>query len=192
MVLYSILNIVTMVQVILQSMYSIGTLIKLTKISSFCFYRDASTHNLRFLTIEQALADLAHFITHIKRQPRYANSNVILVGASYAATMVAWFRQLYPHLAVGAWASSAPVLAQADFIEYKEVVGAAIRHIGGQACYDRLENAFAQAEELIANGENDRFRDLFRLCDDFNADVDAGPAFSTFTDILAGVVQYHR
>lgn len=143
------------------------------------------------MTIEQALADLAHFITHIKRQDRYANSNVILVGGSYAATMVAWFRQLYPHLAVGAWASSAPVLAQADFIEYKEVVGAAINHIGGRACYNRLENAFAQAEELIANGEHERFRELFRLCDDFNAEIDAPHALSTFTDVLAGVVQYH-
>lgn len=158
----------------------------------FTTFSDASTENMQYLTIEQALADLANFIAVTKQEPRFQNSNVILVGGSYSATMVAWFRQLYPHLAVGAWASSAPVFAKADFIEYKEVVGAAIRFVGGNQCHQRLENAFAEAEALIANGEADRFRDLFRFCDDFESEIDAGPAFSTLTDILAGVVQYHR
>lgn len=147
---------------------------------------------MQFLTIEQALADLANFISVTKREPRFQNANVVLVGGSYSATMVAWFRQLYPHLAVGAWASSAPVLAKADFVEYKEVVGAAIRFVGGNQCHQRLENAFAQAEALIANGEGLRFKELFRFCDDFDVEVDAAAAFSTLTDVLAGVVQYHR
>lgn len=147
---------------------------------------------MQYLSIEQALADLAHFIAITKREPRFQNSNVVLVGGSYSATMVAWFRQLYPHLAVGAWASSAPVLAKADFVEYKEVVGAAIHFVGGRQCYQRLGNAFAQAEALIANGEGERFRDLFQFCDDFDVEVDTEAAFSTLTDVLAGVVQYHR
>lgn len=59
--------------------------------------------NLEFLNIEQALADLAHFIVHIRqRHPEFADSKVVLVGGSYSATMVAWFRQKYPSLAVGA------------------------------------------------------------------------------------------
>lgn len=147
---------------------------------------------MQYLTIEQALADLAHFIAVTKQEPRFQNSNVVLVGGSYSATMVAWFRQLYPHLAVGAWASSAPVLAKADFVEYKEVVGAAMRFVGGNQCYQRLTNAFAEAEALIANDEGERFRGLFRFCDDFEVEVDTAAAFSTLTDILAGVVQYHR
>lgn len=147
---------------------------------------------MRFLTIEQALADLAHFIVTVRQEERYANSQVILVGGSYSATMVAWFRQLYPHLAVGAWASSAPMLAKVDFVEYKEVVGAAIRSLGGEQCYQRVENAFTQAEALIADGEVERFRTMFRFCDDFVPEIDIGWSLSTMTDILAGVVQYHR
>lgn len=157
-------------------------------------HRDASTGNLRFLSIEQALADLASFIVQIKRaQPRYANSKVILVGGSYSATMVAWFRKQYPHLAVGAWASSAPVLAKVDFVEYKEIVAASILSVGGRACYNRLELAFAQAEQLIAANRTEEFRQLFGFCGDFGTHrLDVSSAFSTLSDVLAGIVQYHR
>lgn len=46
---------------------------------------NTSTENLRYLNIDQALADLAHFITYIKSSsPDFANSGVIMVGASYS------------------------------------------------------------------------------------------------------------
>ncbi|KAJ6639188.1 putative serine protease K12H4.7 [Pseudolycoriella hygida] len=155
---------------------------------------DASLENLQFLNIEQALADLAHFIVYIRgRHPEYADSQVVLVGGSYSATMVAWFRQKYPHLAVGAWASSAPVLAKVDFIEYKEVVGASIRSVGGEECYRRLEGAFSQAELLIENQNFVEFSNRFRTCDVLTNDVyDIWSMFGLFSDILAGIVQYHR
>lgn len=58
---------------------------------------------MQFLNIDQALADLAHFIVYIRgRHPEYADSEVIMIGGSYSATMVAWFRQKYPHLVAGA------------------------------------------------------------------------------------------
>lgn len=71
---------------------------------------------MKWNSVDQALADLAYFTTYIKTQiPSLANSKVILVGGSYAATMVTWMRQKYPNLIAGAWASSAPLLAKADF-----------------------------------------------------------------------------
>jgi len=43
----------------------------------FYSFRNITTENLRFLTIDQALADLAMFITHIKATiPEVANSGV--------------------------------------------------------------------------------------------------------------------
>ena len=78
---------------------------------------DLSVENMRWLNVNQALADLAHFITEIKRTyPGTENSGVIMVGGSYSATMVTWFRQKYPHLVTGVWSSSAPLLAQVDFV----------------------------------------------------------------------------
>lgn len=50
---------------------------------------DITTDNLKYLTVDQALADLAHFISHVKATiPQLQDSQVILVGASYAASMV--------------------------------------------------------------------------------------------------------
>lgn len=61
-----------------------------------------SDANLRFLTIEQALADTAHFINHIQNTVEgAANSQIILVGAHYSASLAVWFRQQYPHLVRG-------------------------------------------------------------------------------------------
>jgi hypothetical protein len=78
---------------------------------------NTTTENLRFLNIDQALADLAHFIVQKKSENTdLKDSGVIMVGGSYSATMVSWFRKKYPHLANGAWSSSAPLLAKADFV----------------------------------------------------------------------------
>lgn len=162
------------------------------KLKELCDFNSELTFtNLRFLSVEQALADVAHFIVEIKSQPRYANSQVALVGGSYSATMAAWFRQLYPHLAVGAWASSAPVNAKVDFVEYKEVVGAAFFAHGSRSCHDGLESAFHEAENLIRNNRLEEFRVLFGLCEGFETEADITNAFSTFSDVLAGTVQYH-
>lgn len=124
---------------------------------------------------------------------RYTDSKVILVGGSYAGSMVTWFRKQYPHLAVGAWASSAPVLAKANFVEYKEIVAASIRSIGGSACYDRIETAFADAEALIAKNRTDRFNALFNTCNATGSHpLDIPLFFDTISDIIAEHVQYNK
>lgn len=72
--------------------------------------------DLYHLNLEQALADLAHFIHDQKSQnPRLAHSKVVLIGGSYSGSMVAWMTQLYPELISASWASSAPLLAKSDF-----------------------------------------------------------------------------
>lgn len=49
--------------------------------------------NLQWLSVDQALADLAHFITQMKETtPGLENSGVVMLGGSYSATMVTWFR----------------------------------------------------------------------------------------------------
>lgn len=79
-------------------------------------YSAMTNENMKYLHVRQALADLAHFIRTMKATiPGMTNSKVILTGGSYSATMVTWFKKLYPDLATGCWASSAPLLAKADF-----------------------------------------------------------------------------
>lgn len=155
---------------------------------------DTSTENLRYLSTDQALADLAHFIIEKKQEPGRENSKVILVGSSYGGTMATWFRVKYPHLVTGVWASSAPVHAKLDLYGYKEVSGKAFLDLGGPECYRTIQVAFHEAEQLIANREYTTFRDLFGLCKEFEGDnhYDVGAVFCLLSDILTGYVQYNQ
>ena len=68
---------------------------------------------MKLLTSEQALSDLAYFIGAVNEKKMYGvNGNPwITVGGSYPGAMSAWFRYKYPHLTIGAIASSAVVQA---------------------------------------------------------------------------------
>lgn len=152
--------------------------------------------NMQWLNIDQALADLAHFIVHIKNQiPEVKNSGVVLVGCSYSGTMVTWFMQKYPHLANGAWSMSAPLLGQVDFIEYKEVVSEAIRNIGDAAasgCSARIEGAFREMERLYDDGEYGELARIFRLCAPLDATniLDVWSLFGDMAGPWSGIAQY--
>lgn len=130
---------------------------------------DTSTANLEFLSVEQALADMAHFILTIKESSEgLKNSKVILVGASYSATFATWARLIYPDLVTGAWSSSAPLLAKMDFFEYNEVMTESLRTIGGEKCLQRFEDAFKAIDELISHSDPTTLAKLekdFKLCE---------------------------
>lgn len=83
---------------------------------------DMSTANLKYLSSEQALGDLASFREAMVKQFSLTEKNRwISFGGSYPGALSAWFRYKYPHLVYGAIASSAPIFAQLDFPEYLEV-----------------------------------------------------------------------
>lgn len=140
------------------------------------------------------MADLAHFID-VQREtlPGAKNAGVILVGASYSASMVAWFKQAYPDKVNGVWASSAPLFAKADFSEYKEVVAMAIKSVGPAACAERIERAIAELERDVEAGDMSRIHSSFNTCSAFAAtdDLDIWSFFSGISNRFAGLVQYH-
>jgi hypothetical protein len=155
---------------------------------------DLSAENLRYLNIDQSLADLAHFISEIKASnPMLTNSGVIISGCSYSATMVTWFMQKYPHLANGAWASSAPLKAKVDFTEYKETVSNAVEKVGGDECAKRIRLAIEQIEQWVEEKNSAAIEEAMLLCYpiDFNNQLDIETMFASFVGRWSGAVQYH-
>ena len=53
------------------------------KVILFSFYRDLSVENLSYLSSEQALADLAYFITYIRDKYKLIPNKLITLGGSY-------------------------------------------------------------------------------------------------------------
>lgn len=74
-----------------------------------------SIDNLQYLTSEQALADLATFINQVNKNKGWKNARWIPYGGSYAGSLTAWFREIYPDITFAAIGSSGPVEAQVDF-----------------------------------------------------------------------------
>ncbi|GLT80823.1 hypothetical protein SLA2020_522390 [Shorea laevis] len=70
--------------------------------------RNASTFG--YFNSAQAIADYAEILLHTKKKLHAQHSPVIVIGASYGGSLATWFRLKYPHIAVGALASSAPIL----------------------------------------------------------------------------------
>jgi thymus-specific serine protease len=106
--------------------------------------------------------------------------------------MVAWMRKKYPHLVAGSWASSAPLQAQLDFFEYKEVMTDAIKRVGGDECFSTFENAFKEMDRLVGIRNATRIDKVFELCHPLDLTADVAHIFYELSDIVAGLVQGHR
>lgn len=84
--------------------------------ATFFFFRDISTKNLAYLTSQQALADLALFITTFSSDYGLPQGTKwITFGGSYPGSLSAWMRMKYPHLVHAAVSTSGPLLAVSDF-----------------------------------------------------------------------------
>lgn len=87
---------------------------------------DFSTENLRFLTTDQALADMAYFAQHVvfdgleHLDLTSAKNPYIAYGGSYAGAFVAFLRKLYPDVYWGAISSSGVPEAIYDYWQYYE------------------------------------------------------------------------
>ncbi|XP_058757661.1 uncharacterized protein LOC131630933 [Vicia villosa] len=71
-------------------------------------YKNTST--MGYFNSAQTLADYADVLLYLKNTLHAQESPVIVMGGSYGGMLAAWFRLKYPHVAVGALASSAPIL----------------------------------------------------------------------------------
>ncbi|CAI0452733.1 unnamed protein product [Linum tenue] len=107
---------------------------------------------LGYMNSQQAIADYAEIISHTKEQFNAGDSPVIVVGESYGGMLAAWFRLKYPHLAIGALASSAPILYFDDITPqdaYFNVVTKDFRD-ASETCYLTIKKSWAEIDEMAS------------------------------------------
>ncbi|KAI3423152.1 uncharacterized protein J3R85_011276 [Psidium guajava] len=128
-------------------------------------YKDANT--LSYLTTEQALADYAELITDLKRNLSAEACPVVLFGGSYGGMLAAWMRLKYPHIAIGALASSAPILQFPDIVKpdsFYDIVSNDFKR-QSTSCFNTIK---ASWDALTAEGQKknglSRLTKMFRLC----------------------------
>ncbi|TYI89137.1 hypothetical protein E1A91_D03G033700v1 [Gossypium mustelinum] len=128
-------------------------------------YRNATT--LSYLTAEQALADFAVLITDLKKNLSAEGCPVVLFGGSYGGMLAAWMRLKYPHVAVGALASSAPILQFEDIVPpetFYNIVSNSFKR-ESSSCFDTIKNSW---NALRSEGQKEdglkQLSKTFHLC----------------------------
>lgn len=133
-------------------------------------YRNATT--LSYLTTEQAIADFAVLVRKLKRKLSAQNCPVVLFGGSYGGMLAAWMRLKYPHVAIGALASSAPILQFEDIVPpetFYDLVSNDFRR-ESTSCFDTIKASWdaLESEGQKADGLTQLAR-KFHLCGELNS-----------------------
>ncbi|KAL6845487.1 hypothetical protein ACP4OV_024982 [Aristida adscensionis] len=120
-----------------------------------------SSKSMAYLTAEQALADYAVLLTELKRNLSAEGSPVVLFGGSYGGMLAAWMRLKYPHVAIGALASSAPIL------QFEDIVPSTIFYDLRESlsCFRTIKDSWKALEDQ-ANGHDGllKLSKIFHLC----------------------------
>ncbi|XP_037378946.1 lysosomal Pro-X carboxypeptidase isoform X2 [Talpa occidentalis] len=125
--------------------------------------------HLNFLTSEQALADFAELIKHLKKTiPGAKNQPFIAVGGSYGGMLAAWFRMKYPHMVVGALAASAPIWQFEDLVPcdiFMKIVTKDFKK-SGPNCSESIRRSWGAINRIAATGTGlSWLSETLRLCD---------------------------
>ncbi|CAI9104937.1 OLC1v1003732C2 [Oldenlandia corymbosa var. corymbosa] len=97
-----------------------------------------------YFNSEQALADYAEILRHVKEIFGAPKSPIIVVGGSYGGMLAAWFRLKYPHIAMGALAISAPILYFEDLIPHDAYFSVVQKDFKEQSesCFKTIEESW--------------------------------------------------
>ncbi|KDP32128.1 hypothetical protein JCGZ_12589 [Jatropha curcas] len=133
-------------------------------------YKNATT--LSHLTAEQALADFAVLITDLKRNLSAEGCPVVLFGGSYGGMLAAWMRLKYPHIAIGALASSAPILQFEDIVPpetFYDIVSSDFKR-ESTSCFNTIKESW---HALVSEGQKEnglvQLTETFHLCRKLNS-----------------------
>lgn len=145
-------------------------------------FTSLTTENLKYLTIENALADLASFEEFAKE--KYGlKGKWISAGGSYPGALSAFYRATYPEEVSGALASSAPVQAKENFEDYDRHVF----EVAGTECATVIRAVVKSAEDSLSD---DKKLSAIKKAFAAEAITDADDFLYLIADVGASAVQY--
>ncbi|KAF3970937.1 hypothetical protein CMV_005408 [Castanea mollissima] len=151
-------------------------------------YKNATT--LSYLTAGQALADFAVLIRELKRNLSAEACPVVLFGGSYGGMLASWMRLKYPHVAIGALASSAPILQFEDIVPpetFYDIVSNSFKR-ESTSCFNTIKESW---DALVSEGQkNDgllKLTETFHLCRKLNKTQDLADWLDSAYSYLAMV-----
>ncbi|KAB2606610.1 lysosomal Pro-X carboxypeptidase-like [Pyrus ussuriensis x Pyrus communis] len=129
-------------------------------------FKNAST--IGYFNSAQAMADYAEILIHVKKQLRAEHSPVIVIGASYGGMLASWFRLKYPHVALGALASSAPILYFDNITPpekgYYSIVTKDFQE-ASETCYQTIKKSWSEIDDIASKPEGLSFlSNKFHTC----------------------------
>ncbi|XP_010493394.1 PREDICTED: lysosomal Pro-X carboxypeptidase isoform X1 [Camelina sativa] len=152
--------------------------------------KNAST--LGYLNAAQALADYATILLHVKEKYSTKHSPIIVIGGSYGGMLAAWFRLKYPHIALGALASSAPLLYFEDTrpkFGYYYIVTKVFKKTS-ERCYNTIRKSWKEIDRVAAKPQGLLILSKkFKTCAPLNGSSNIKDFLNT---IYAESVQYNR
>ncbi|KAF7192097.1 putative extracellular serine carboxypeptidase [Pseudocercospora fuligena] len=148
-------------------------------------YADLTTANLKYLTLENAIADMNYFATNVKLPfDRYGASNAddvpwVVMGGSYSGALSAWIASTAPGPIWAYHSSSAPVEAVGDYWGYFKPVQDGMP----KNCSKDLALVIDHMDDILMNGSKQQQHDLKAMFgmtavehnDDFMAALENGP-----------------
>jgi lysosomal Pro-X carboxypeptidase len=131
-------------------------------------YSNSSTHG--YLSSTQALADYATLIIDLKKNLSATDSPVVVFGGSYGGMLAAWFRLKYPHITIGALASSSPILHFENITSpyiFNSIITKNFRS-ESENCYKVIKGSWQQIEDKANQpGGLETLRKSFRICKNY-------------------------
>ncbi|PKI38943.1 hypothetical protein CRG98_040651 [Punica granatum] len=126
-----------------------------------------SAKKLAYLSSQQALADYAVLIRSLKQNLTSEDSPVVVFGGSYGGMLAAWFRIKYPHITIGALASSAPILQFDNIVPWSSFYDAVSEDFKSVSsnCFEVIKGSWAELLEIGAREDGlAEISRIFRTC----------------------------
>ncbi|XP_033763264.1 dipeptidyl peptidase 2-like [Pecten maximus] len=119
------------------------------------------------LTIEQAMADFAMLITHLKVELNSTDCPVIAFGGSYGGMLSAYMRFKYPNIVAGSIAASAPIFLLSPELDRSFFFTDVTKDFGRiRDCVEGVHQAFIEMNMLARQGTTglEKLSKTFNLC----------------------------